>query len=311
MLFPFWYQSWLLFGVSTIFGFTLTIQDRNQWNAIWTWKKALDSACWRTPTRFVLRSSSPIFFLRPTWHIATLRSAGRLSAGVETFHQLVVVTELHSVCLVPSTPWEDAGSRTLTPVVGHDVGTALIGIQGSIHAAPIANGEDVHLLNAVHHSGGPMLAFVSWVAIQASIHIIHNTCVCVRYYMYTYLSLSIFISPLILCSRSCASKYFRPIWEKPENEPQLIGSQVSHGRLGWHTSDTSVVAITARPQRGIDLMPCETIVARLLAAPGAGWHTAKLVFALDLRSRNPPEPEKNQPNLPENDSPVVVGFAPW
>ena len=55
-------------------------------------------------------------------------------------------------------------------------------------------------------------------------------------------------------------------------------------------------------------MPCEAIVARLLAAPGAGWHTAKLVFALDLRSRNPPEPEKNQPNLPENDSPVVVGF---
>ena len=109
---------------------------------------------------FVLCSSSPIFFL-PTWHIATLRSAGRLSAGVETFHQLVVVTELHSVCLVPSTPWEDAGSRTLTPVVGHDVGTALIGIQGSIHAAPIANGEDVDLLNAVHHSGGPMLAFVS------------------------------------------------------------------------------------------------------------------------------------------------------
>ena len=104
------------------------------------------------------------------------------------------------------------------------------------------------------------------------------------------------------------SQYFT--WGQPENEPQLIGSQVSHGRLGWHTSDTSVVAITARPQRGIDLMPCEAIVARLLAAPGAGWHTAKLVFALDLRSRHPPEPEKNQPNLPENDSPVVVGFVP-
>ena len=86
------------------------------------------------------------------------------------------------------------------------------------------------------------------------------------------------------------SQYFT--WGQPENEPQLIGSQVSHGRLGWHTSDTSVVAITDRPQRGIDLMPCEAIVARLLAAPGAGWHTAKLVFALDLRSRHPPEPEK-------------------
>ena len=105
------------------------------------------------------------------------------------------------------------------------------------------------------------------------------------------------------------SQYFT--WGQPENEPQLIGSQVSHGRLGWHTSDTSVVAITDRPQRGIDLMPCKAIVARLLAAPGAGWHTAKLVFALDLRSRHPPESEKNQPNLPENDSPVVVGFVPW
>ena len=51
MLFPFWYQSWLLFGISTIFGFTLTIQDRNQWNVIWTWKKA-HSACWRTPIAY-------------------------------------------------------------------------------------------------------------------------------------------------------------------------------------------------------------------------------------------------------------------
>ena len=102
-----------------------------------------------------------MIFLRPTWHIATLRNAGRLSAGIEAFHQLLVVTELHGVGLVPSTPWEDARSRTLTPVVGHDVGTALIGVQGSIHATPIANGEDVHLLDAVHHSGGPMLAFVS------------------------------------------------------------------------------------------------------------------------------------------------------
>ena len=77
----------------------------------------------------------------------------------------------------------------------------------------------------------------------------------------------------------------------PKTFRSWIGSQVSHGGLRWHASDTSVVAITARPQRGIDLMPCEAIVARLLAAASAWWHTTKLVFALELRSggtlRNP------------------------
>ena len=162
---------------------------------------------------FVLCSSSPIFFLRPTWHIATLRSAGRLSAGVETFHQLVVVTELHSVCLVPATPGENTGSRPFSPVVGHNVGTALIGIQGSVHATPVANGKDVHLLNAVHHGGWPMLALVA------------------------------------------------------------------HSRLGWDTSNASVVAIAAGPQGGVQLMPCKAIVAGGVAATSARWHAAKFVLA--------------------------------
>ena len=147
------------------------------------------------------------------WHIATFRGAGRLSASVETFHQLVVVTELHSVCLVPATPGEDTGSRPFSPVVGHNVGTALIGIQGSVHATPVANGKDVHLLNAVHHGRWPMLALVS------------------------------------------------------------------HSRLGWDTSNASVVAIAARAHGGIQLMPCKAIVAGRVAATSARWHAAKFVLA--------------------------------
>ena len=95
------------------------------------------------------------------WHIAALRDAGWLSTSVEAFHQLLMVAELHGVCLVPAAPGEDAGTRPLSPVIGDDVGTALVGIQGSISATPVPNGKDVHLLNAVHHGGWPMLALVS------------------------------------------------------------------------------------------------------------------------------------------------------
>ena len=68
---------------------------------------------------------------------------------------------LHGVGLVPPAPREDAGPRPAAPVVGHDVGPALGGVQRPVHAAPVADGEDVHLLGAMDGGGRPVLALVS------------------------------------------------------------------------------------------------------------------------------------------------------
>ena len=48
--------------------------------------------------------------------------------------------------LVPAAPGEDAGPRFAAPVVGHNVGSTLRGVQRSIYATPVADAEDVHLL---------------------------------------------------------------------------------------------------------------------------------------------------------------------
>ena len=125
----------------------------------WNWIETGRGRHWKTHCNQLTRKST---FDSMAWHIAALRDTWWLSTSVEAFHQLLMVAELHGVCLVPATPGEDAGSRSFPPVVGHDVGTTLVGIQGSIHTTPVANGEDVHLLNAIHHGGGPMLALVSW-----------------------------------------------------------------------------------------------------------------------------------------------------
>ena len=55
-------------------------------------------------------------------------------------------TQLHGVSLVPSTAGENAWSRTFAPVIGDNIGTSFVGIQRAIHATPIANGKNVHLL---------------------------------------------------------------------------------------------------------------------------------------------------------------------
>ena len=57
-------------------------------------------------------------------------------------------TQLHGVSLVPSTAGENAWSRTFAPVIGDNIGTSFVGIQRAIHATPIANGKNVHLLLA-------------------------------------------------------------------------------------------------------------------------------------------------------------------
>ena len=50
--------------------------------------------------------------------------------------------------LVPTAPREHAGPRSLAPVVGHDVGPPLGRVQGAVHASPVSNREDVHLLQS-------------------------------------------------------------------------------------------------------------------------------------------------------------------
>mmetsp|Transcript_37596 Transcript_37596/g.86813 ORF Transcript_37596/g.86813 Transcript_37596/m.86813 type:complete len:291 (-) Transcript_37596:78-950(-) len=94
-------------------------------------------------------------------HVATRRITGRLATGVEAFNQLLVTTILNSVHLVPAAPWKHAWPGPTAPVVCHDCGTTFRGVQGAIHATPIPNGEDVHLLRAMDHSGRPRLAFVA------------------------------------------------------------------------------------------------------------------------------------------------------
>mmetsp|Transcript_37597 Transcript_37597/g.86820 ORF Transcript_37597/g.86820 Transcript_37597/m.86820 type:complete len:208 (-) Transcript_37597:327-950(-) len=94
-------------------------------------------------------------------HIATRRITRRLATRVEAFHQLRVATKLHSVHLVPAAPWKDTWPGPAAPVIRHDGGTTLRRVQRTIHATPVANGKDVHLLCAVDDGGGPGLAFVA------------------------------------------------------------------------------------------------------------------------------------------------------
>mmetsp|Transcript_15897 Transcript_15897/g.37541 ORF Transcript_15897/g.37541 Transcript_15897/m.37541 type:complete len:231 (-) Transcript_15897:378-1070(-) len=94
-------------------------------------------------------------------HIATLWGARSLAAGVEAFHELLVVAELHCVHLVPAAPGEDAGSRPASPLVSHNGLPALWWVQGTVHATPVTDGKDVHLLGAMDYRGWPVLTLVA------------------------------------------------------------------------------------------------------------------------------------------------------
>ena len=93
-------------------------------------------------------------------HVATLWCAWRLSAGVKALHKLLMVAELHRVLLIPATPRKDAGPGPAPPIVSDDGLPALRWVQGTVHATPVSDCKDVHLLGAMDHRGWPVLTFV-------------------------------------------------------------------------------------------------------------------------------------------------------
>ena len=72
-----------------------------------------------------------------------------------------MVAELHGVLLVPATPGKDAGPWPASPIVSNDGLPALWWVQGTIHATPVTDGKDVHLMGAMDHCGWPVLTLVA------------------------------------------------------------------------------------------------------------------------------------------------------
>mmetsp|Transcript_67591 Transcript_67591/g.200996 ORF Transcript_67591/g.200996 Transcript_67591/m.200996 type:complete len:209 (-) Transcript_67591:267-893(-) len=92
--------------------------------------------------------------------VAAARGAGGHAAGVEAGEEVLVAAELPRVPPVPPRPGEDAGPRPRAPAVGDNLWPALDGVQGTVHAAPVANGKDVVRANARDGDGGPRHALV-------------------------------------------------------------------------------------------------------------------------------------------------------
>mmetsp|Transcript_74519 Transcript_74519/g.216117 ORF Transcript_74519/g.216117 Transcript_74519/m.216117 type:complete len:240 (+) Transcript_74519:905-1624(+) len=80
--------------------------------------------------------------------------------AVITLHEVFVVAQLHCVVLVPSSPRKHTRPRTRAPAVCGDLRPALDGVQRAIHAAPVADSEDVHLASSCIGKGRPRHAFV-------------------------------------------------------------------------------------------------------------------------------------------------------
>ena len=142
-------------------------------------------------------------------HVATLWCAWRLAMGIEALHKLLVVAELHSVLLVPPTPGKDAWPWPASPIVSNDGLPALWWVQGTVHATPVTDGKNVHLLGAMDHRGWPVLALVA------------------------------------------------------------------QGGFGRNASNTLVVPVAARAMASVELVACEAVAARRIAASRARRQAAE------------------------------------
>ena len=94
-------------------------------------------------------------------HIAALWGTWSLAASIKALHELLMIAVLHVVHFVPATPGKDAGTRSTTPIVGDDGGPSLWRIEGAIHATPITDSKDVHLMSSMDDRGRPVLALVA------------------------------------------------------------------------------------------------------------------------------------------------------
>mmetsp|Transcript_56903 Transcript_56903/g.92161 ORF Transcript_56903/g.92161 Transcript_56903/m.92161 type:complete len:270 (+) Transcript_56903:666-1475(+) len=81
--------------------------------------------------------------------------ARRVPFLVEAFDELLVVTNLTVMMLVPPGPWENARASLLATIEHQKLFTVFDRVQGAIHAPPVTNGKDVHLLLARKGHGGP------------------------------------------------------------------------------------------------------------------------------------------------------------
>mmetsp|Transcript_86367 Transcript_86367/g.220020 ORF Transcript_86367/g.220020 Transcript_86367/m.220020 type:complete len:379 (+) Transcript_86367:374-1510(+) len=92
-------------------------------------------------------------------HEAAGHRAVRSSSFV-ALDEILMVAQLDSVVPVPTRPRENAGPRLGAPVVRDEGRPTLDRVQLPIHAAPIADTEDVHLLGTGEGHRGPRHALV-------------------------------------------------------------------------------------------------------------------------------------------------------
>ena len=79
-------------------------------------------------------------------HKATRKPMQTPHVSPESPPRVLVAAVLDGVGLVPAAAREHAGPRPAAPVVRHDIGPALGSVQRPVHAAPVPDGKDVHLL---------------------------------------------------------------------------------------------------------------------------------------------------------------------
>mmetsp|Transcript_100610 Transcript_100610/g.267428 ORF Transcript_100610/g.267428 Transcript_100610/m.267428 type:complete len:444 (-) Transcript_100610:199-1530(-) len=94
-------------------------------------------------------------------NVAAARGTGRLPVRLKACDKLLVGAQLHRMVDVPTSPGEDARAGPLAPAVGHDLWPALDWVHRSVHASPVTDGKDVHLLLAMDGNGRPSAPLVA------------------------------------------------------------------------------------------------------------------------------------------------------
>mmetsp|Transcript_136460 Transcript_136460/g.345544 ORF Transcript_136460/g.345544 Transcript_136460/m.345544 type:complete len:231 (-) Transcript_136460:754-1446(-) len=93
-------------------------------------------------------------------HHEAARLGAVLAPGVEARDEVVMVAQLDRVVPVPTGPGEDARTLLPAPVVGDERRAPLDWAERAVHAAPIADGEYVHLLHTAEGHRRPGHALV-------------------------------------------------------------------------------------------------------------------------------------------------------